>query len=245
MPQLFSRPSAVYHSALFVKLSRPSLLAAAVCSWCACAVPSLPAAPTALTAVAMVSAFATPAGFEPAFYRAFVQNGHEAPDRLEPIRILRGPLRVYIQTHDQNGHAIDEATLAATQQVLVDTAWTWSGQTYGIAEVARGEGTREKQSGWITVKWSRAAPAGSCGRSTVGVDGGYIELNASGGCSCGMQTAVYPRLVRHELGHAMGYYHTDHEADVMYGRPFKSSGCDAQPSDRERRHARIAHADTR
>jgi hypothetical protein len=75
----------------------------------------------------------------------------------------------------------------------------------------------------------------------VGIDGGFIEFNASGACSCGMPTAVYPRLVRHELGHAIGYYHTDDAADVMYGRPITSSACDVMPSDRERRHARFAH----
>ncbi len=105
--------------------------------------------------------------------------------------------------------------------------------------------TRENVPGWITVKWSSAFARGQCGRSTVGVDGGFIEFDASGACSCGMRTAVYPRLIRHELGHAMGYYHTDHAADVMYGHPIASGACDLLPSARERRHARFAHAEMR
>jgi predicted Zn-dependent protease len=52
---------------------------------------------------------------------------------------------------------------------------------------------------------------------------------------------VYPRLIRHELGHAMGYYHTDDVGDVMYGRSISTRSCDLLPSDRERRHARFAH----
>jgi hypothetical protein len=205
---------------------------------CACTVTPVPTAPSAL---ASAEALAATDGAEAAFLLAFLQNGFESPERLEPIRVLRGPLRLYIRTHDDTGRAIDRTTLAATERTLIDSARIWSGGTFGITEIERGTTTREKQPGWLTVKWSSVMPNGRCGRSTVGVDGGYIEFNVSGECSCGMATAVYPRLVRHELGHAIGYYHTDQATDVMYGQPILASACDLQPSDRERRHARIAH----
>lgn len=224
-----------------MKLFRYSLAAGAVCL-CACAVAPSPTSPSvAATADALVAAD----GFEPAFFRQFVQNGYEAPERLEPIRLLRGPLRVYLQTRDDAGRAIDRATLDATERTLIDSAWIWAGETFGVTRVERGTATREKMPGWITVKWASASRTGHCGRSTVGVDGGFIEFNASGACSCGMPTAIYPRLVRHELGHAIGYYHTDHAGDVMYGQPITSGGCDLLPSARERRHARFAHRETR
>ena len=224
-----------------MKLFRYSL-AASVVSLCACTVPPSPAAPSA---IATADALVVSDSFDPVFYRAFVQNGFETPDRLEPIRVLRGPLRLYLQTQDDVGRAIDRGTLDATERTLIESAWIWSGERFGIVEVARGTRTREKVPGWITVKWSSASLAGQCGRSTVGVDGGFIELDASGACSCGMRTVAYPRLIRHELGHAMGYYHTDDAADVMYGRPITSAACDLLPSDRERRHARFAHAEVR
>ena len=206
---------------------------------CACTAAPSPTQPTALPTADALSAD----GFEPAFYRAFVQNAFEAPDHLEPIRKLRGPLRVYLQTRDNRGAAIDAATMDMTERTLIEMAPVWSGGLFGIAAVARGADTRENVPGWITVKWSSDPAAGSCGPSTVGVDGGFIELNVSGACSCDLTTAIYPRLVRHELGHAMGYYHTDHIGDVMYGRSITLAQCDTLPSARERRHARFAYAE--
>ena len=184
-------------------------------------------------------------GFEPGFYRAFLQNALETPQRLEPIRLLKGSLRVYLQTRDSAGAAIDAQTLQSTERTLIDAARIWSGETFGVIGIVRGTDTREKVPGWITVKWTSDPPAGSCGRSTVGVDGGFIELNVSGACSCGTTARVYPRLIRHELGHAIGYYHTDHPDDVMYGRVITSTQCEATPSERERRLARFVHAELR
>ena len=215
------------------------LAATAVVSLCACGVTSAPTAPSALIADALPTA----EGFEPAFYRALLFNGYESPNRLEPIRLLRGPLRIYLRTLDEAG-AVDERSLDLVERTLLDGVTVWSGDTFGITDIERGTGTREQVPGWLTVKWTNR-PAIECGRATVGVDGGYIELNSSGACSCGLNTVVYPRLVRHELGHAMGYYHTDGTSDVMFGRSIPSAGCGAGPSERERVHARFAHAQAR
>lgn len=214
------------------------LLAASAVSLCACTAAPSPTAPSAAVTADVLSSIA---GYEPVFYRAFLQNGFESPERLEPVRILSRAFRVYLQTEDDAGVAIDATTLDTVERTLVDSAPVWSGGRFGVTAVVRGNASIQKTAGWLTVKWSRANLGATCGRSTVGVDGGYIEFNASGSCSCGTASLIYPRLVRHELGHAMGYYHTDDAQDVMYGRSIAADTCDAQPSARERRHAAIAH----
>jgi len=222
-----------------VKLLLSALGLSAALSLCACTATPLPTTPTAvITADAMLALD----GFQPDFYRAFVQNGYESPDHLEAIHVLQSPFRVYLKTVDDAGRAIDKTTLDTTERALTESALIWSGGTFGILETVRGSSTRENVPGWITVKWNEAAATGRCGRSTIGVDGGFIELNATGECSCGMATRVYPRVVRHELGHAMGYYHTGDKSDVMYGKTITSDACDVLPSERERLHAKVAHS---
>jgi hypothetical protein len=193
-------------------------------------------------AAASTMSLALSEAFDSAFYKAFVQNAYESPGRLEPVRRLPGPVRIYLRTADDTGRAIDAVTLNSTERAIVASVGIWSGDQFGVSEVARGTGTREKVAGWLTIKWSSVANANSCGRSTVGVDGGYIEFNDLSDCSCGMPSRIYPRLVRHELGHAMGYYHTDRVSDVMYGRAITPDGCDLQPSERERRYAKYLYS---
>jgi hypothetical protein len=216
------------------------VLAAAVLAMATACEDALPTEPTALAFVSGTS-FTLDAAFDADFYRAFVRNAFEQPAKLEPIRRLNHAPSIYLKTVDEAGLPIDAATLDTTESAMKDSAMTWGGGQFGLAGVTRGTESREGTPGWITVKWANPPASGRCGLSTVGADGGWIEFNPLGPCSCGSPSRVYARVVRHELGHAFGYYHTDSAEDVMYGQTVSSAACDLHPSEREIQYAKYLY----
>lgn len=180
--------------------------------------------------------------FDLGFYTAFVYNGLDAPTQLQPLRRLTAAPKLYLKTVDERGLPIDATTLNTVEAAIVAVAPTWSGDTFGVASVTRGTATMEGQPGWMTVRWPNPSlGAGICGRSQVGVDGGWLELNYLEAATCGCNgSAIRARTAAHEGGHFFGFYHTDGDMDVM--KNHVASGClDAQPSAREAYHARVAY----
>lgn len=169
-------------------------------------------------------------GLDLGFYREIGCNGFDLP--LQPVRRWMIAPRLYIRTVDEAGAAVDSVTLDTVQNAMQSVASSWTAGRFGLASIDRGTESREGQTGWITVKWPATADAApACGRSQVAVDGGWIELNYKvAACACN-GSAVRPRTARHELGHALGYWHTDSPGDLMSG--IQVAGCDAQPSARE------------
>lgn len=177
-----------------------------------------------------VGAIALGGGFDLGFYRQFVRNAFEGGN--EPVRRWTRNVNLFIQTGQ------DAATLDMVEAVVRDSVPRWTAGAFNVQSAERGTATREGQAGWLTVKWS-AVNDGHCAISQVGQEGGWIELHPNtAGCACNGWT-MRPTTVRHEVGHAMGFWHTDSRNDLM----FVSSGqCDQPISAREVLHAAIAYA---
>ena len=184
-----------------------------------------------------VDAIAT-AGFDLGYYRAIARNGFDHPEALQLIRHWTQAPRIYLRTIDEAGRGIDPATLDSTAATLINNAGRLTGDHFGLAGMEQGTDQRDGQTGWITVHWTAEA-ADYCGRANVGQDGGIIELAyRTPGCGCGT-SRIMPRVVKHELGHAMGLYHTSNSSELMYA---VVSTCDAPFSEREYQYTKIMYA---
>lgn len=204
-----------------------------------------PTAPTPVSAppVASVPPVVTPSTptpnpllsdprFSAAFYRQFTS------ERLS--RWTQAP-QVYLRTVDDGGNPVSAALLGQTAAALINTTSQWAGGAFGLAGLERGTDTRTEQIGWITVGWNTSGVCGRTALTRIGpthpqeISSMTIVMNhARPECTCG------PLVTKHELGHAMGYLHTDSDGDLM-AATFQGV-CDKPLSAREAFHARVAYS---
>lgn len=163
----------------------------------------------------------------------FVHNSLNGP--FQPLKRFTEPPMLYIRTTDGAGRPMDQATLDITQAAMLDVVNVWGGGLISLRGVDRGTANHVGDTGWIVVNWFSEDHGNLCGDTR----GGEIDLNyLHSACGCG-GSQIAPVIVRHELGHAFGYYHTDSGSDVMYGGTL--TRCDGRPSARETYHAKLAY----
>jgi hypothetical protein len=176
------------------------------------------------------------AGFNLAFYRELVRDGFHRPTALQPVRRWRQAPRIYLRTVDEAGGSIASSLLDAAAAAMVDVAGPLAGGRFGLAGIERGVETRETAPAWITVRWRSVRNDTVCGNSRlVGEElGNVITLYSRAPCAPCISV-----VAQHELGHAMGYWHTSGASDLMFNG---SLSCRSALSAREREYMRYAYS---
>ena len=176
--------------------------------------------------------------FDLEFYRQLVRDAYDNAGVRRPLyRLARVP-SIYCEP------SIRAAARSATQSIPSSIALTqsivdWSGGTFSRPIVERGTDSRESVSGWQTVKWDSDPNGQHCGMADIAGEGGVITFwPRTPGCRCAGQPSIAPPVVRHEVGHMMGFFHSSNQSDLMY--PF-AVDCRHEITARERHHAAIAY----
>ena len=174
------------------------------------------------------------------YYRQLVRNSFEELEGLRPLRRWIRTPSFYLDTRNpRTGAALLASEIADIERAVRESVPQLTGGQFSVGVFEAAEAPFTPRADFIEIVIVYEPESGFCGDALVAANPGRIRINYGDRCRtrCG---AFAPEVVAHEVGHAMGFWHTQAQG-LMH--PTVNVTCGPiRFSDLERHHTRIAYS---